>query len=582
MYSRTTPKYGYYTMERPRVVHRALVATEHLDWDAKTKSGELFGFVERIVKALGGGDPKYKFSRITDINYSLLATYATDKSLFTPEEMNTIKYVMILLNDFWMRLGRADFDIKIVDYREDPSMTWEELCTFIAYSELGDIPIFDIGGPDKLVNIGTMTVACCNFLIYFRDFAELKYPGVSDDLKGYLNNVIYNIATDEPGGITLDQFDNSFLQHAISLEYGSKDGYAPKPVRYDGTAVFKTIDKLKAWVEGGTKYDMVSLASNGDFEHTVSYKGITTPNCVWALGIDLSQLTMFRSIEYLEEDSIPWGVEHELNATFDKRIRYAVTPSQWYELNTSPYRTSQGARVGKFPLSAGSTSRLMSISQFSELPKNWKGLNDVSGMKYSWNDRHGGKLVQECFINWRGRYVDGDKLTSEIMFDRTISQVLANKGGERIEQTTPAMALLPPTGSMMMFTDAAEKRLIYLKDEDFHIPIHYYDLSSGKIIDTPKVIDVSPYYKRKGNVMWKQSFAEYRTTTMEDIRTVKNQRVFDYAMDRINLDELNRIASTPMIEADIARWQIKLMTGNDVTLPDGISWEQILTTLRNS
>jgi hypothetical protein len=389
-------------------------------------------------------------------------------------------------------------------------------------------------------------------------------------MKTYLQGLLYKVYTQHPGGADLDEFDKSFLLHAVSA-YGPGIPFIPR--EYDGYEANNVMEMVKKHVRGGNKFEYMSLMSVGDLEQTLAFRGLTAQAVPFSTGF-IYKNGMFDKATFTEHTTINWGVEHELRATMYSRELDQIKPNQWFELVAGESTLTKEASIMR-SLTADKHVPIASIWEYTNLPDSWIPIADVPSLKTRWKgpDNEQGYLAYEYFSNWRDRYVDGPNIVDDIEFDQIMKAVLSPPG-ETLETTTPPMQLLPPNTSYATYTDRAKDRFIPIND----MKLEVFYTRGGEFKTDPKIIDLAPYFAPYGDKMIKPALSEFRTNTIHDLRGERPE-IRDIVLQELGLGFTDRRMSIDKIDACINKFFVEKMTGNPIRFPEGIDFVNYLKHL---
>jgi hypothetical protein len=562
---------GFYELPMPIGIQYAMAVLADAAQIPPSDEGSLRDLLTRLMLGLAGGNRKYRYHEIGLINIQMLGAIEDEKvKARNVEEEEMFRMLLFLLKPYLDRFNRADYTIRILDYRTDPSVAWDDLVTLVTYDALVVGP--DMPGADRYIMFEKMTTYCYEYLTELFRLNTSRGAGVEKHMISYLQGLLYKVATEHPSGLELDEFDRSFLLHAIS----GREGYGPRhqifyPQEYDGRNAYDVIDQLKKYVRGGDKFQYMSLATSGDIEQTVAFRGLTSQSVPFSTGWVLDA-GPFKRTSFAEHAVLPWGAEHELRATVLQRKLLSTPPNAWYEAATGVKPDSMTGSA-----MASKSVQMAAIWEYSNLPASWKPIADVPNVKVKWvgPNTKDGYIQLYYYSDWRARWWDGQDVIDEIKFDQIMKGVLSAPG-ERLETTTPPMALVPPNAPLLHFTKTAFERIVDLEEENLKIPV--YHTIAGEMASSAKSLDVGAYFRPYGNKLIRPSLSEYRTNTASDL-FIERPELEQYALQMLGLSYLDRQLSMPMIRASINRWMFKLATTNDITFPPQISFQRFLRAL---
>jgi hypothetical protein len=541
--------------------------------------------IHRLVEGLSGSNNRYKFEKIGYEQIVNLSVAQKDRGApLDDEDARMLKSLLVLVLPYLARNGRTSLEINVVDYVVDPSIPMHDIAIMQAYSGGKVGP--DMDDTSKLLNCPALE----GFLqLYVHDFFAVMSRRVGHArkyIRQYADLLLWEIMNDHPTGRELDEFDRSFLLHAMSDKYrfhpveGEENDNTtrPRPSFSDGIVAGQVMDIVREFVRGGNKRDFLSLVTNGDFESAVVFQG-PTAQALPLLTTDSLKTGLFSRYQWEEGVSIPWTAEHELNAALIRKDIGRISPEELIRLIATPaYRTpameDQPANVAR--------TRMVPMAPMAmyqkpiDLRDEFPMINDYPGTKLRWQgEANDGTLREYYYSKWRQRFVDGHDIGTEIMFDRVFGTMM-HGADVVVENVTPAVVLAPPSSPLTIMTDAALARVRPFLPKDQVVSVYR---ASARGVEQVNV-DVRDYYGEKGNTLAKPALAEFRSNTPGDlIEPCFDSDLLDFIVMELGMPRLDRIRSLPAISACVNSFLLKTVTGNGIEWPRGMEEKGFMTAI---
>jgi hypothetical protein len=436
--------------------------------------------------------------------------------------------------------GRLDESVPVLTYRNDPSLTIDEVATRISAL---DVMWPAMETPPRMVEVGELKENLIYAIHHIKQLV-LQRPSIVWRLREYSSHIHWLVKQ----GRELTQLEKTFVMHARSTKYGvskfieGEDEIpeeAMRPAEMRALDPMSVLSKLQEVTQPGPKMDYMVQFSNSNLEDLVIYRGLWAPSMIVATGFRIP-LGLFETLNLQVKDNIPWTAEESIRGTLET----GVLSADYRETATNGSALKQLYPTLRLTLDdAVMHSRDVAITQIYDMPD----------IKLVWRNDD---LRYQFFSGWRKRTLEASQPT-----DWFISQALQSGqigGAKHNDLTLDRWNLVdttllrghPQYGSQVFSPFDTEMEAWYVRRHiDENNETHY--LSTKKL-------DMRPFMMHYGNTMVRPALSEFYRPN-RDLLFQKDDDALRHLRSRIGLTDTEFAQSRIPLTMSFNVWRLMSM-----------------------
>ena len=233
----------------------------------------------------------------------------------TAEDLS-MKAIVHIFMHMLKAAGRLDETIPVLTYRNNPSMTIDQVATRIAAI---DIQWPTLPPLPQLLNNGEFEVNLRYALNHLEQLVIMR-PTIVERLREYARHIRWMIKQ----GRELSQVEKTFFLHANDPVYGVSEHLKETdlPTSLLVPAEMRTLDplavlaKLQQVTQPGPQMDYLVMMSNTNLEDLVMYQGAWAPSLIVSAGF-IVPLGLFETFNLEVVDNISWTAEEHMRGSLE-------------------------------------------------------------------------------------------------------------------------------------------------------------------------------------------------------------------------------------------------------------------------